>query len=333
MDFIKGLAILTIVLMHFLERSELGLPAFAQTLVRFGGTGLHLFFLASGFGLALSHFKRKSSIKGFYRKRLSKIYLPYVAVVTVIALVNLIIPMYGSDVTGGHEGQSGWMAYLSHIFLFKMFNEQWMTSYGYHLWFISTIIQFYLIFPFLARLRDKYPMLVYIGSLVVSLIWSTLVVVLGKAELRIWNSFFLQYLWEFVLGMAMAKIYYTHGTEFWRRSTVKSLTAGTLFSGAYAGLALFFGPAGKVFNDIPALFGYGLLAITLYNLKLPFIQKFILYVGQVSYGLYLTHMLIWELSRRLLEEMGIGYSVMSAFWIATLAISLAYPIQKGLNRL
>ena len=30
---------------------------------------------------------------------------------------------------------------------------------------------------------------------------------LGKSDVRVWNSFFLQYLWEFVLGMYLAKCY------------------------------------------------------------------------------------------------------------------------------
>lgn len=34
--------------------------------------------------------------------------------------------------------------------------------------------------------------------------WIT-VLLLGKQELRIWNSFFLQYLWEFCLRTAMAE--------------------------------------------------------------------------------------------------------------------------------
>lgn len=47
-------------------------------------------------------------------------------------------------------------------------------------------------------------------SLLVSLIWATIITYLGINDERIWNSFFLQYLWEFVLGMWLAKIYFEH---------------------------------------------------------------------------------------------------------------------------
>ena len=47
-------------------------------------------------------------------------------------------------------------------------------------------------------------------SLLISLVWATVTTYLGIDDERIWNSFFLQYLWEFVLGMWLAKIYFEH---------------------------------------------------------------------------------------------------------------------------
>ncbi|MBT8851412.1 hypothetical protein ACXO4P_08010, partial [Lactobacillus delbrueckii subsp. bulgaricus] len=45
-----------------------------------------------------------------------------------------------------------------------------------------------------------------IGSVIVSLAWSCLVTALGFGEERVLNSFFLQFLWEFCLGMEVAKV-------------------------------------------------------------------------------------------------------------------------------
>ena len=44
-------------------------------------------------------------------------------------------------------------------------------------------------------------------ALAISILWSTIVGLLGYAEERVWNSFFLQYLWEFCLGMELAALY------------------------------------------------------------------------------------------------------------------------------
>ncbi|MBK8194736.1 MAG: acyltransferase family protein [Lewinellaceae bacterium] len=51
-DFARGYAIFTIVCYHGLQRADL--PGLWQKAIVFGGTGVHLFFLLSGFGLGLS---------------------------------------------------------------------------------------------------------------------------------------------------------------------------------------------------------------------------------------------------------------------------------------
>lgn len=103
------------------------------------------------------------------------------------------------------------MYVASHLFLFKMFVEKYEYSMGGQMWFISTIIQFYLFWPLLVKafkwLSNKQKYLPLIVGLVISTMWATLVVILHKESLRIWNSFFLQYLWEFMLGMFLAQCY------------------------------------------------------------------------------------------------------------------------------
>lgn len=73
------------------------------------------------------------------------------------------------------------------------------------LFFVLTIIQFYLLWPLLLKLFNKSTGVIY--ALLISLLWTTIVAMLGKSDVRVWNSFFLQYLWEFVLGMYLAKCY------------------------------------------------------------------------------------------------------------------------------
>lgn len=58
---------------------------------------------------------------------------------------------------------------------------------------------------FLLKLFNKLIGVIY--ALLISMLWATIVAMLGKSDVRVWNSFFLQYLWEFVLGMYLAKCY------------------------------------------------------------------------------------------------------------------------------
>lgn len=97
------------------------------------------------------------------------------------------------------------MPLLGNLFLFNMFVPQQESSMGGQMWFISTIIQFYIAWPLivkLIKLKQGWWM-----ALSISLLWTTVVGLLGYAEERVWNSFILQYLWEFCLGMVLAALY------------------------------------------------------------------------------------------------------------------------------
>lgn len=51
-DFLRGFSIFTIVLMHMVQAYPL--PRLLQKATSFGGAGVHVFILCSGFGLYLS---------------------------------------------------------------------------------------------------------------------------------------------------------------------------------------------------------------------------------------------------------------------------------------
>ena len=69
------------------------------------------------------------------KHRFVKIFIPYI----IIVIISFLIPcMY----TGSHRV----FALFSHIFLFKMFAEQFVSSFGIQFWYISTLFQLYLIF-------------------------------------------------------------------------------------------------------------------------------------------------------------------------------------------
>ena len=94
-------------------------------------------------------------------------------------------------------------AVQSHLLLYKMFSVELDTSLCYPYWFISTIIQFYLVWPLIVRLAQG-----FWGAILpfaISVVWSSLVGILDYEEMRPWGSFFLQYLWEFCLGMWIAE--------------------------------------------------------------------------------------------------------------------------------
>ena len=68
-------------------------PALAR-MINFGGTGVHTFIFVSGFGLYLSHLRHPLPFGAFLKKRFSKIYVPYIIIVTVSAVISLFIPVF-----------------------------------------------------------------------------------------------------------------------------------------------------------------------------------------------------------------------------------------------
>ena len=135
------------------------------------------------------------------KHRFVKIFIPYI----IIVIISFLIPcMY----TGSHRV----FALFSHIFLFKMFAEQFVSSFGIQFWYISTLFQLYLIFIPLCKIKEnlennKFFLLCFC----ISLIWWIFTVLTSYHEIRIWSSYFLQYLWEFDLGIHLASLVHWGG--------------------------------------------------------------------------------------------------------------------------
>jgi peptidoglycan/LPS O-acetylase OafA/YrhL len=280
-SFAKAFSIITIVIYHF----TMDMPFSSNILkvLSLGGGGVHLFIFASGFGLASSKYL---DIKTYINKRFSKVYLPYLIAISFIFLVNIFLHLYPDTFD----------AYLSHVFLYKMFFDKYEVSFGYQLWFISTIIQFYLFFPFLSGIVNKYPWKVVLGvSLLISIVYAISISLLGFGESRVVGSFFLQYLWEFVLGMVVAKQGFMD--KVLDRKPLLFLILGIVSYAFMAGLVLVLGPIGKNLNDIFSFLGYLSISIFIYKILVHVKPAYnaILSVEPISYSLFLTHYLVYHL--------------------------------------
>ncbi|MEX1239903.1 MAG: acyltransferase family protein [Cyclobacteriaceae bacterium] len=311
--FLKGYAIFTIIIFHYLQ--ALHLPAPFSQLIFFGGTGVHLFVLLSGFGLHLSYLNKPIPYTVYLKKRTGKIYFPYIAVVLVSALISLFIPIYDNSL----------YALGGHIFLYKMFDESIMGSYGYPLWFISMILQFYVAFyaiVFLTRrFNYKYFLLI---CLFLSMAWIVFVLAIGKEPERVWNSFFLRYLWEFALGMVIASKLKENDYQLpFKPRPIWFLIIGVFNCVLYAFLAMKGGDIGKMLNDIPALIGYSCIAVWIFQLNIEMINKFFLFTGRISYQLYLLHFLVLLLALHLLE-LSPGVAIIGIALIVTYLVSILY---------
>lgn len=137
-NYLRGFSISTIVLMHLIQSYQL--PSWLMKASSFGGAGVHVFILCSGFGLYLSYLNKPSGYKEFLKKRFGRIYWPMAAVCLATACWML------------SQGKEVLMPLLGNLFLFKMFVPELESSMGGQMWFISTIIQFYIAWPLIVKL-------------------------------------------------------------------------------------------------------------------------------------------------------------------------------------
>lgn len=306
-DFLRAFSILTVVLMHLAQFMP-SLPSLARLMVTPGGTGAHVFIFCSGFGLYLSHLRRPQRAGRFILRRLGRVYLPYVPVVLISAAIPALYPAADRSA-----------ALLSHLFLYKMFIPRYMESFGVQFWFISTIVQFYLVFLPLCRLRERMGRMRWLVLLAVavSAAWWIVLAATGLYVERIWNSFFLQFVWEFVLGMAVAEYFHCGGKLTLRLPllTVVAIVGLSL----QAGIALWGGYPLRLFNDIPALFGYGALALLLYASLRGRFDRIAARAADCAYPLYLLHTLVFTLVFSLCPG---GLAAELGFGVLALALSL-----------
>lgn len=284
-DFLRGGAIFTIALMHLVAGSLTGT---LNKMAAFGGAGVHVFILVSGFGLYLSFLKRPLSYRDFLKRRFSKVYWPY-----AIAVVGWVLWYWalGDGIL--------WKEGISHLLLYKMFVPDLDVSLCYPYWFISCILQFYLCWPLIVRTArmggGKLNRYGIATCMLISLTWTTAVGLLGYQDFRPWGSCFLQYLWEFVLGMWLAEKYFEcSDNEKWFQ--IENIQWKWILIGAICGMCLsgFMGLKGgilKLYNDIPSLIGYLSCLLIVYKLGIKQINKFFVWASSFGYELYLVHSL------------------------------------------
>ena len=322
-DFAKGFSILTIVLMHFIQNFMTHVPRPVSLAASVGGSGVHVFIFCSGFGLYLSYLRHPVNYLSFLKRRFLRIYIPYIAIIMISAITPYM-----------YRGNDKFVAILSHVFLFKMFIPQYEESFGGQFWFISTIIQFYLVFILLCKLKKsmikKYHFLIL--SFIISIIYWLFIACIHKESIRVWNSFFLQYLWEFVLGMYLAEMLH-NGKKFsinkvclWFISIIAIVVMGV--TGILGGTA-------KVFNDVPALIGYGGICIGFYFWKIGLINKVVLFISSISYELFLIHMIVGKTIFIVFQKeiQGLPSEIIMLMGMLVVSVLVSYLFHCGIKQI
>ncbi|MGF2199877.1 acyltransferase family protein [Enterococcus casseliflavus] len=287
MNFYKGFSIFTIIIMHLIQifiSKEISVHPIIFIGSSFGGAGVHVFILCSGFGLYYSQQKRQLRFLDFIKKRLSKIYLPYIPIVVI-----------SSFIPGLYNYNDKFLAILSHIFLFKGFSARWIDSFGVQFWFITTIIELYLVFiPFLnLKKLFKNSKNFFLFACLLSICYWIFLFSIGKSDSRVWTSFFLNYLWVFILGMILAEQYLNTGSIFLDKLKIINLSVIFIISFALYSFFSFYGAFLKSFNDFFSMISYLTFSTIIYRLSINKLNAFFIKISTISYDIYLWHIFIF----------------------------------------
>jgi peptidoglycan/LPS O-acetylase OafA/YrhL len=299
-------------------------------LIGFGGAGVDIFFVISGFIMMTTTRNAGGTIEAslfFLMKRINRIYPAY----WVWSIVLFAIWLTGALPVLREPNP----AYLvASLMLFPYKNEYgtfhpWMDP-G---WTLSFEVFFYIVFALAllsSRAVSKIVFLLFAFALLhgLGLLFSQ-----GSAFRYLFSS---DLIFEFIFGAAAALIIQT---AFWRRIVTFRLMPEIGLLVAFT-ILFFAWPSGyprAVASGIPAFF----IVLFASGVSLPgnFVTRRLVYLGDTSYSIYLTHvffiyLLAWALDRGWFSVIGSTWLAIASLPVVVGSASLAYfAVERPLGRI
>jgi len=313
-----------------------------NTLCLMGEQGVHFFLIASGFGLAASWWRQKNGVSGgdrpftlfsFWRRRVLRIFPLYWVAHGLALILFLCIPAwvpFGQDIwqQSGVSIGFAWLASLTTLRnlvlpYYSFLNGAW--------WYVGLSVQLYLIFPWLIKIGNRWGWDALLsGSLLVSLLYRSMVVGLPidekTTDVLLRGALFPARLFEFVLGIVLAIVL----LEAQSSRLTKAMKA-MLTQRRWLGLNLLLWMVGLAYTwaasseamvwRIPAdaLIALGEFGVVFQLVQwqlvqsLPALKPGLDWLGNYSYGIYLTHMNffvgLWVLTTEIVSSYWVRFAI------------------------
>ncbi|MEB8433573.1 acyltransferase family protein [Cocleimonas sp. KMM 6892] len=310
-DGLRAFAVIPVILFHF------GLDWIPG-----GYIGVDVFFVISGFlitSILLKDYDQGVfSFSDFWLRRIRRI-LPVLVVIVLVTLIASQFLLYAPDIY--YLGKQGIASLLSFANI-----SQWLTAgnyWGYaaenspllHTWSLSVEEQFYLIFPLFIFIALKYFRNWLAPLVLVLCVLSALLFIYGTKNHPDATFYLLPTrAWELGVGAFLAIAVYKY-PAFFQRKKSSTLQVLSLVGLCVVALSYFFidGHDGISPLLILPVIGAGLIIVfasgshTLVNkvLSIPAV----VYVGKISYSLYLWHWPVLVLSKNLSLKTQTEYSI------------------------
>lgn len=277
LDALRGIAAMLVVLFHF----SWGRP---ENHFEFsvGNTGVDLFFIISGFVIFMS-LEKASSLREFAGNRFARLYPAYWAcVILTYTLMQIYYQFNVIDYEKVH-----WRQLLANLTMFQHYIG--MPDIDGPYWTLLVELNFYILMGLLYKLRLlRYIEILGTGA---SLVFVFLSYNIGYPSIKFLFSILpvMHYFPLFFMGMLCYKIYNGQGSKpvILTLILVCTLSQCLMFESTGRGIFL------KQSTYFYAMLTYTLVFVILAFQKLKFLRiKPLLFVGKVSYPLYLTHQFV-----------------------------------------
>lgn len=319
LDGLRFLAIFAVVLYHLADslqaRSPFTSPAEARESSLFavlhkGNCGVQLFFIISGFILALPFAEHclagraPVSLPKYYRRRVTRLVPPY--------LCNLVVA-YAIQVLAGHGTVASlWPNFVASTFYVHNLTYGEMSLINGVAWSLEVEVQFYILAPLMARiftipsaLFRRGALLAAIGLLALAKSWA----VAAGVSTAFWQGTIVWFLELFLAGFLLADLY----VAAWKRNPVRSSSWDMIGLAAWgAVLALQFYPVAATWMALPALVAY-IGTFRGHLLHRLFSNPWCVAIGGMCYTIYLYHFFIITAVQRGTLGLGLGHGFAANF--------------------
>ncbi|AJH03362.1 acyltransferase [Bacillus thuringiensis] len=304
LDSIRGLAAITVVFGHFC----LMLPSLPNSIkfspLRFlwaGGEAVIVFYVLSGFVLSMALYHSKTNYWGYLIKRFVRIYIPYYFWIFITFALFILFSPY--EVTGLRDWfYDKWQGPITNLDImnhFVLLNNFFTDNYNPVIWSLAQEMRISIVFPLLFLLFYK---LSWKKTILFAMSFSLIGIVLnmlhiGKAE-GFYNGYAdtLHFTSMFMVGMLLFK-HQEELTQLYR--SMKNLNRKLLIAlGVFLYLysIMIYGLSSNattfLLKDWGVVIGVSIIIImAMNNLKVKAIlnRGVFVYLGEISYSIYLCH--------------------------------------------
>jgi peptidoglycan/LPS O-acetylase OafA/YrhL len=300
MDALRGIAVLCVIAIHSSQYGNFDVPETLKHIIGTGARGVQLFYLVSAFTLCFSFsqhtLNEKKPVRNFFIRRFFRIAPMYYILILVYFAAYSFAERYGFSVGAkSYWGNANIITVTAAQMLFVHgLHPQWINSLVPAGWSVAVEMMFYVFFPFIfARIKNLSSAFNFlIITLFIRLLFNVLLSNFNPVNSEfLWNEYLFFYLPNQlpVFALGILAYYMIIAKDTLSGVSMKALLVFSLcvLAQLASGINMFFA------NHI--LFGAGFLllavALSRYASKL-FVNPLFIYLGKISYSVYLVHPLV-----------------------------------------